>query len=199
MQEKLPEHIDQLEDFYKTSFIDDQETPSPELWGKIESRINIPAINATNNLWKNGLLGLSIETLILACMLYYFSSYKSNTQISPADPLKTKEIQHSEPQHEVFEGMIVTKDSNVKVKEIKIPDSRKVNAEIKSIENPTLEIEEIVTEPEKIIEEEKPQLVKEPAVIEPAVVKEEPKDLYSKLKKKHVVDSTKSLFIEKKK
>ena len=201
MPDKLPENIDQIEDFYKSSFNDEAETPSLELWGKIESRINTPSVQATNKYWKNGLLRLSIEALVLISIIYYLQNSKINTQNPEIRPAIIKEMPYSEPQTPVFEGMHVPEEvHNPKInlsgaKSIDVSDKMKVDSK------PSVQ-EEILIEPEKQnVQEEISQ--SEPLPVaeskKEVQVKEEPQDLYSKLKKKHIADSSKSLFIEKKK
>ncbi len=201
MSDKLPENIDQIEDFYKFSFNDEAETPSTELWGKIESHIITSSTQNTNYFWKNGILRLSIEVLVLMSILYYLQNPQIISENKEVTPPVSKEIRPSNPQLEDL-------DRNMEQEEVHTvkanqPDSKIRNEKVKSNPdfNPVVK-EEIVAEPEKKnitepIPVAEPLPSPEPKIEIP--VKEEPQDLYSKLKKKHVVDSSKSLFIEKKK
>ncbi|MBC7388169.1 MAG: hypothetical protein H7329_03065 [Opitutaceae bacterium] len=198
MPDKLPENIDQIEDFYKSSFNDEDETPPMELWGKIESRINTSTILPPNNFWKYGVLRLSIEALVLGYVIYCLQNPTINPQIPENQPAIIKEMPISKPQTPVFEDVQMKEE----VQQPKTGAKSKDASDKMNVESKPSVLEETIVEPEKEnVQEEilqpEPLPVAEPKKEVP--VKEEPQDLYSKLKKKHVADSSKSLFIEKKK
>jgi len=197
MPEKLPEHTDHIEDFYKSAFSKETEMPSPELWGKVAAKLeSIPPVIHTYE-WKNGLIRLSIEALLLLSLAYYVTRPASGSSIllpeqkqtpfsvTPATIKRDVPANSTQPEPSLKSAdkkIVIPKETGVNASEV-------ITDEIVE-KTPEPEAEEIIAVPEvpvmEVIKKETPAI-------------NEKQDLYSKLKKNYVTDSTKSLFIEKKK
>ena len=201
MQKELPEHIDQLEDFYKSAFSNEAETPSPEVWERLEGRIAISPKNPVNSSWFKGLAILSAEILILTAVIGYNSSVPA--VVTPQIKIEETEIPVEMPNRKEtpVSAPIEVKDASSGTT---IKQSTEAGKNFPG-SNEALQQKEIMSEPNAVIPV-KEEIREEIVAPEPQEIKtesnpqeEEVQDLYTNLKKKHKADSTKSLFIEKKK
>jgi hypothetical protein len=109
MSGRLPEHIDEIESFYKENLEGFESFPSPDLWSKIDaslSKVVDSKVGATQkSIWKSkwflGGIGVVALTAIVVASFYIKTVGVSDSGMDSINkPLSRPDVKNLTPQHE---------------------------------------------------------------------------------------------------
>lgn len=208
MPKKLPENIDQIEDFYKSSLSNDTELPPSDLWEKLEQRIEASSPDLVHEpnvkFWKQGWVKWMLGAAVSLSVVYFLYPTPQDVREESALPVTKEPLGKEAPQSvlqkqtdSILEPIgdtrvaLPTKPIGNKpvLQENGTEEDRTVDSSVRKISQEVME-----AELQKVSQEEETE---NGSVVAPNNDKKT-ENLYSRLKKKLGKDSSKSLFIEKK-
>jgi cytoskeletal protein RodZ len=209
---EYPEHIDQIDDYYRSQLADHEIEPPEGLWDKIslgafdtpsaEAHAASPALLLTNT---QKMIGLgAVILLMIAGIFYFYFSNPKETKPSENDSLPANEQPQNNPGKNGASADNVSSDKAIK----NSSSSNKINQPIQESSS-TKKINESLTTP--LLEEPVVETKVEPVVIAPVVQEQTKVDSLAEIKttqkapkekvkfkdkyKKDYQDSTRKIFV----